>query len=468
MADSALAQTSSNDQPRDGGSHPSDAEPAPILFAAVDDGAADRAIEEAHRRYVEKRPESARQAEAAAKVLPAGSTRSVLDFDPFPFRVASAAGARLTDVDGHRYVDFLGDYTAGLLGHNPPEVARAIAGVVERGWSLGAVADGEHRLAELLCQRFPSIEQIRFTNSGTEANLMAISLARHQTGRDRVLVFDGAYHGGLLYFGPAATAIQAPYDYVRCRYNDIDSVAEAMAEHGADIACVLIEPMMGAGGCIPADTDFLARLRTVCSEHGVVLIFDEVMTSRMSTGGAQQLLGVVPDMTTLGKYLGGGMTFGAFGGPAEMMAAFDPKRGGTLTHGGTFNNNAMTMSAGAAAVEQMLDATSLDDLFRRGDDLRTRLNESTGALGISATGWGSLMALHAASGPIAGPRDLVGSDPRVVELLFHALLERGFYMARRGFIALSLAITADDIDRFLVALNDSVEDLVDGGILLTP
>ncbi|MEL7211002.1 MAG: aminotransferase class III-fold pyridoxal phosphate-dependent enzyme, partial [Actinomycetota bacterium] len=139
------------------------------------------------------RPRSAAQAAAAARVLPAGSTRSVLDFDPFPFRVARAEGARLHDVDGFTYVDLLGDYTAGLFGHNPPVVAAAVAEVVERGWSLGAIGDNEHRLAEILCERFPSLEQVRFTNSGTEANLMAIQLARHVTGRSRVLVFDGAW-----------------------------------------------------------------------------------------------------------------------------------------------------------------------------------------------------------------------------------------------------------------------------------
>ena len=441
---------------------------AGVTLAAVADGpAADAAIAEAHRRYAQQRPESERQAREAARVLPAGSTRSVLDFEPFPFRVASASGCELVDVDGHHYIDFLGDYTAGLLGHNPPVVARAISSAVERGWSLGAVADGEHRLAELLVARFPSIEQIRFTNSGTEANLMAISLARHQTGRDRVLVFDGAYHGGLLYFGSAATPIQAPYDYVFCRYNDLDSVDAALAEHGATIACALVEPMMGAGGCIPASPRFLAGLRQRCDQHGVLLIFDEVMTSRMSTGGAQQLLGVVPHLTTLGKYLGGGMTFGAFGASAELMSAFDPARGGTLTHGGTFNNNVMTMTAGAAAVAELLDGSVLADLFERGEAFRARVNRVLAPVGMSATGWGSLLAIQPAMGPITGPGDLAGADPRPLELVFHGLLARGIYLARRGFVALSLAITDAELDRFVAALADVRDRLVADGILAT-
>lgn len=437
-----------------------------VTFPAIDGPRADEAIRLAHSRYGDRRPNSAREAAAAAKVLPAGSTRSVLDFDPFPFRVANAAGAELFDVDGHRLVDFLGDYTAGLFGHNPPEVAEAIRRTLETGWSYGALGHDEHRLAELLCAKFPSIEQIRFTNSGTEANLMAISLARHLTGRSKVLVFDGGYHGGLLYFGPGGTSIQAPYDYVHCTYNDEESVAAALAEHGSDVAALLVEPMMGAGGCIPAKTPFLESLRTLCDAHGVMLIFDEVMTSRMSSGGAQLRLRIRPDLTTLGKYLGGGITFGAFGGSADSMAAFDPKRGGTLSHGGTFNNNVFTMTAGAAAVEELLTAKALDDLFDDGERFRRRVSDTLSPAGMSATGWGSLMSIHSGVGEITQPTDLIGMDPRVGELLFHAMLERGFYMARRGFVALSLAVTDTHQDEFLAALADSLVEMVDGGVLV--
>lgn len=424
------------------------------------------ALDDARARYADRRPRSAEQAKAAVQVLPAGSTRSVLDFAPYPFRVARAEGATLIDVDGHAYLDLLGDFTAGLLGHNPPAVADAVRGVLDRGWSLGAVAEDEHRLAQLLCGRFPSIEQIRFTNSGTEANLMAINLARHTTGRDRVAVFDGSYHGGLLYFGAAGGPLQAPFDYVRCRYNDLDSVSSALEQHGADIACLLVEPMMGSGGCIPAEPGFLAGLRERCSAHGVQLIFDEVMTSRMAAGGAQERTGVTPDLTTLGKYLGGGMTFGAFGGPADTMGAFDPARGGALTHGGTFNNNALTMRAGVAAIEAMLTPEALDGLFDRGETLRADLGPILAQGGLSATGWGSLIGLHPVPGPVRGPEDLADADSRRTELLFHELLDRGVYIAPRGFIALSLAVSDTDMDRFIEVMSDSVEVLIRRGVLL--
>ncbi|MEM7342423.1 MAG: aminotransferase class III-fold pyridoxal phosphate-dependent enzyme [Actinomycetota bacterium] len=426
-------------------------EPAPSIS-----GATEAAVAAAHERYRAARPRSAAQAEAAAAVLPGGSTRSVLDFAPFPFRVARADGAHLHDVDGHTYLDLLGDYTAGLLGHNPPEVAAAVVAVTERGWSLGAVAEDEHRLAELITSRFASMAQMRFTNSGTEANLMAISLARHTTGRTKVLVFDGAYHGGLLYFGAGGEALRMPFDYVHATYNDSRSVAEVFERHGAEIACVLVEPMMGAGGGIQGTPAFLAALRQTCRDHGALLVFDEVMTSRMSIGGAQGWLGITPDITTLGKYLGGGMTFGAFGASAELMAAFDPARGGTLTHGGTFNNNAITMRAGVAAVEQILTADALDGLFARGERLRAGLTDVIGTRPYTVTGWGSILGVHATGGPVSSPADLAGVDPLRAELLFHHLLDRGIYIARRGFIALSLPVTDADLDRAVEAVDHAI------------
>ncbi|MDH3681954.1 MAG: aminotransferase class III-fold pyridoxal phosphate-dependent enzyme [Acidimicrobiia bacterium] len=425
----------------------------------------DQAVADAHGAYAAARPRSAAQAEAAARVLPAGSTRSVLDFDPFPFRVAKAEGSLLHDVDGFTYVDLLGDYTAGLFGHNPPEIASAVQAVLDRGWSLGAIGDNEHRLAELLCARFPSIEQIRFTNSGTEANLMAVSLARHGTGRTKVLVFDGAYHGGLLYFGPHGAPLRAPYEYVVCTYNDLGSVASAFDTEGSDIACVLIEPMMGAGGGIRGDLEFLTGLRRLCDANDTLLIFDEVMTSRMSIGGAQLRLGITPDLTTLGKYLGGGMTFGAFGGSADLMGAFDPARRGSLTHGGTFNNNALTMGVGAVAVADLVTESALDRLYERGEALRNRLSERGSRYGLQATGWGSILGIHATDREISTPADLGSVDQRIGELLFHGLLTRGFYTARRGFIALSLAVTDEQLDGFLAAFDGVVHELSERSIL---
>ena len=408
----------------------------------------------AHERYASKRPRSAALHHRARMVMPGGSTRSVLDMQPFPFRVASAHGARLTDVDGHEYVDFLGDYSAGLLGHDPGPVAAAVTEALQHGWSYGGVHTDEVRLAEAVVDRFPSIDQVRFTNSGTEANLMAIQLARHHTGRDRVVVIDRAYHGGLLYFGVGGEALLAPFEFERIRYNDLDAVGSIDDR----VAAVLVEPMMGAAGCIAAHPEFLEALRDRCDEAGALLVFDEVMTSRTSTGGAQQRLGIAPDLTTLGKYLAGGMTFGAFGGRADVMAAFDPERGGTMTHGGTFNNNVVTMAAGAAAMRELLDAATLEALFARGERLRTAIADvlESSPLPMCVTGYGSLMTIHTVPGPVTSPDDLDGGDAVLKDLVVHELIDRGFYLAPRGYIALSAAVTDDDRDAFVDALDDAL------------
>lgn len=412
----------------------------------------------ARAAYAARRPRTASLFERANGVLPGGSTRSVLDHRPFPIRVASAHGARLTDVDGHEYLDLLGDFSAGLLGHDPGPVAAAIGARLAEGWSLGATHVDEVRLAELVCDRFPAIERVRFTNSGTEANLMAVQLARHATGRHLVLAFDGGYHGGLLYFGTGGEALRAPFPYVMAAYNDEASVDAAFAERSDDIACVLVEPMMGAGGCIPAEPGFLAGLRRRCDEHGVLLVFDEVMTSRMSGGGAQARLGIAPDLTTLGKYLAGGMTFGAFGGRADLMAAFDPATGGTLAHGGTFNNNVVSMAGGVAALSEVLTASALDDLFDRGEVVRRRLADVLAGAPhpMCVTGWGSMMTIHTCTGPVQRPGDAARADAVLRELLFFGLLERGIYIAPRGFVALSLAVTAADADQFVTAIEEVV------------
>jgi glutamate-1-semialdehyde 2,1-aminomutase len=418
----------------------------------------DGALAEARRRYVDANPTSATWAARAGEVLPGGNTRSVLHFDPFPFRVASAEGRFLVDVDGHRYVDLLGNYTAGLLGHSPEPVRRAAHAAIDGGWALGAVHPNEVRLAELIAGRFPSIDQVRFTNSGTEANLMALALATNHTRRTKVVVFEGGYHGGVLTFaGPRRPGadVNVPHDWVVVPYNDLAAVDAAFAEHGESIAAVLVEPLQGSAGCIPGDPDVLAGVRRHCDASGTLLIFDEVMTSRLSPGGAQAVLGITPDITTLGKYLGGGFTFGAFGGRRELMVAFDATHGGRLGHAGTFNNNVVSMAAGVATLTEVLTDDVLAATNRRGERLRTALDETFARHGLPmcVTGAGSLMNIHGAPGPVRSSGDLRGADDRWKELLFFAALDAGFYIARRGFVALSIEITDDDVDAFVTFVD---------------
>lgn len=408
----------------------------------------DQRLASARDHYTDARPISRSLAQRAAEVFPGGNTRTVLHFDPFPFRVTHASGSEIVDADGHHYVDLLGNYTAGFLGQSPEPVRAAITSALERGWAFGATHPDEITFAELIVDRFPSIDQVRFTNSGTEANLLAIAAAKHHTGRSKVLGFEGGYHGGVLYFGDHREA-NVPHDFVIVPFNDIDALEAAFAAH-PDLACALIEPMQGSSGCIVADGQFLARLRNLCTEFGTVLIFDEVMTSRLSPGGAQQATGVLPDMTTLGKYLAGGMSFGAFGGNRAIMSVYDQNSAHPLGHAGTFNNNVLTMAAGIATLTEVLTDEVLLRTNQRGEVLRARLTAifAQHDLSLSVTGWGSLLNIHGTRQPIRNTRDLAGADDRWRELLFFDAIDNGFYFARRGFIALSIEVTEPQIDRF--------------------
>ena len=413
------------------------------------------AVGEARARYAAHRPRTSALHERARAFLPGGNTRSVLYHQPFPLRIARAWEAVLEDGDGHQYVDLLGEYSAGLYGHSNPVVIKAMTDALQEGISRGAHTRYEVDLAEAVCARFASIESVRFTNSGTEANLMALSAARAFTGRDRVLVFRGGYHGGLLTFKDGPSPVNAPYDVLLAEYNDAAAAQALLREHAGTVACVLVEPMLGSAGCIPGDPAFLSALRETTRQTGAVLIFDEVMTSRTGSGGLQARLGIRPDVTTLGKYIGGGSSFGAFGGRAEVMELFDPGRPGALPHAGTFNNNVISMAAGHVGLTQVYPPEVAERHTARGDRLRGELAQAFLAAGApyQVTGVGSLLAVHPTTAPVRSQADLSGSDPRLLELLFLDLLEQGYYIAPRGYMALSLALTDGQLAGFVQAVD---------------
>ena len=410
------------------------------------------ALAHARQGYVDQRPIGAAMHDEAREVMPGGNTRTVLYHPPFPLRMASGAAQRVVDVDGHEYVDMLGEYTAGLYGHSQQPILDAVRAALDDGISLAGHNVYEARLARVLVERFPALELVRFTNSGTEANLMAISLARVVTGRPGIAVMRGGYHGGLLYFGGGGSPVNAPYDAVVLDYNDVEGARAAIREHAAKLAAVVVEPVLGSGGVIPATREFLHALREETTAHDVLLILDEVMTSRLSPQGAAPLYDVQPDLLTVGKYLGGGLSFGAFGGRADLMSRFDPSQPGALPHAGTFNNNVLSMAAGLAGLTEVLDDTTLTAVNARGDRLREELNRVMAPYGWTATGMGSMVGFHPVPGPVASPMDLVGADDRRRELLFLDLLDRGYYVAPRGFIALSIEVTDGDIDGFVDAV----------------
>jgi glutamate-1-semialdehyde 2,1-aminomutase len=421
------------------------------MRAVVDLGAR---LAEAETRYVAANPESRRLHVERARFMPGGNTRTTIHQPPFPLTIVHGEGARVTDADGHEYVDFLGEYTAGLYGHSHPVIVEAIRTALADGFVLGAPNRYEAVLAGAICTRFPSIELVRFCNSGTEANLLALSLARAVTGRARVLVFAGAYHGGILLFAHGISPLNPPFAWIVGEYNAAEA-ARLVREHAHELAAVIVEPLQGAAGVIPGDPEFLRTLREVTAAHDVLLVFDEVMTARLSPGGMQQLLGIEPDLTTLAKFVGGGLSFGAFGGRTELMRRFDPSQPDALQHGGTFNNDVLTMAAGAAGMTQVLTEAEVSRLNDLGDRLRDRLNAFSAEreLSFCATGYGSLVGLHFTPGPVRNEGD-VPESAELRALLHLHMLERGFSYGRRGFIALSLPLGEAEVDGFGAAVEE--------------
>lgn len=410
------------------------------------------------KTYVAQNPKSKAIHDRATESSPGGNTRSVLYYHPFPLSVQRAEGARLYDVDGHKYVDLLGEYTAGLYGHSEPVVVEAILEAARRGLNFGSQHEDEVKLATLIKERFPSIDLLRFTNSGTEATLMALAAAKAYTSREKIMVFHGAYHGGAFTFQHGGrNPVNAPHDYIIARYNSLSSVQQVLQapENAGKVAAIIIEPMVGSGGAIPADQEFLVGLRTAATKSGAVLIFDEVMTSRMYNGGGIQSSlpeDARPDMTTLGKYIGGGMSFGCFGGKQAILGLFDPRKPDSLAHAGTFNNNVLTMAAGRAGLTKVFTPDRARQLHETGDALRRTLQEASKGTLMKVTGLGSIMCFHFTStntSDIKSPQDLADADKTIGSIFHLFLLDRGYYIARRGFVALSLALSEEDLNGFV-------------------
>jgi glutamate-1-semialdehyde 2,1-aminomutase len=406
------------------------------------------AVQEAEAGFKAANPGSEAAWQEACASMPGGNTRTVLYFDPFPLTLVRGEGARVEDADGHSYVDFLGEYTCGLLGHSNANVKAALEKKLQDGINMGGPGIHDAAFAAALCDRFPSLQRVRFCNSGTEANLLALNTARAWTGRDTIMVFEGAYHGSGLSFPPGGSNFGLPFDTIACPYNDTDAARTLIAQNSDRLAAILIEPMLGSGGCVPGNIEFLKTLQAGAKECGALFILDEVMTSRLSPGGLQQKLGLQPDLTTLGKYLGGGMSFGAFGGRSDIMDRFDPREPDAWMHAGTFNNNVLTMAAGLAAVTEVLTDDALNQVNALGDELRYRLNTVADSAGapVRVTGEGSLMTIHFNSGSL----DLL-------KLLQFDLIAAGQYIARRGMVVLSLPITETDTGGLVDAFAEFID-----------
>jgi glutamate-1-semialdehyde 2,1-aminomutase len=414
------------------------------------------------REYLLKTPKSKALFERAQRVLPSGVSYGIRYFDPYPFFTAKAKGSKLYDVDGNEYVDFWLGHTALILGHSPPAVMNAVRSQLKCGTIFGTSHEAEVALAEQVVKMVPSAEMVRFTNSGTEANMYAARLARAYTGRDKIAKFEGGWHGGYdaLHIGvrypynvpeSAGLTAGALQDTIILPFNDLEGVVARLK--GERVASVTIEPVLGAGGCIPADGEFLKGLREFCSEEDILLVFDEVITGfRLAPGGAQQSYGVTPDVTVLGKILGGGFPVGAFCGGKEIMERIDPKtfeRPNYSFHGGTFAANPVTMNAGLATLKLLEDGKLLERLNRLGERTRERLREifEKSSAEAQVTGASSLFNVHFARGELRNAEDATMADKKKLLNYNLWLIARGVFFLPTHNGALSTKHTMADLER---------------------
>lgn len=421
-------------------------------------------VTRARQNFADRNPASRAYFDEARKYMPGGHTRTVLTHAPFPLNFVAGEGATLRDADGHEYIDLLGDYTAGLLGHSEHRVIDAVTAALNTNVSVGGIHPAEARLARLMCERF-GIDRVRFTNSGTEANLMAITTAMMATRRTKFLVFLGGYHGGVLYFASGPAPWNAPYEFVIAPYNDLPGTLALIEEHGESLAAVIMEAMLGSGGCVPADGEFVRGVAAAARAKGALFVADEVMTSRHGRRGMMDLLGVTPDITTYGKYIGGGFSFGAFGGKAEYLDQYDtsPEGGRTevISHAGTFNNNVSTMTAGGVVLGEVFTADAAEAHTARGNDFRENVAAvcARHSTPVSVSGFGSMMSLHGLRTAPTTPREGWKRDNDINELLYLGLLERGVYIAARGMMNVGLAHTDEQLATALDRLDDLLGEL---------
>ncbi len=410
----------------------------------------------------------------ASKVIPGGVNSPVRAFNGVggkPLFIAAAEGAYLIDSAGNRYIDYVCSWGPMIMGHAHPKVIEALNQAARRGTSFGAPTEAETQLATLLVEQLPSMDQVRLVNSGTEATMSAIRLARGYTGRDRIVKFEGCYHGhadsllvnagsGALTLGvPSSPGVPAALAELTLTlpFNDADRVAELFEQQGEQIACLIVEPVAGNMGCIPPVEGFLPRLRQLCDQYGVLLIFDEVMSGfRVAPGGAQQRYGVVPDLTTLGKVIGGGLPIGAFGGRQQVMQQLAPV--GPVYQAGTLSGNPLATAAGITTLQLLLEPGRFEQI----EQAATRLVDGIRALAtkhaipLQVNQAGTMFGLFFTDQPnVTDYHGATACDTRRYAQLFHRLLSAGVYLAPSAYETafLSAAHGAEELEQTLQAFD---------------
>lgn len=414
--------------------------------------------------YVSKTSKSKALYERARKVLPAGVSYGIRYFEPYPFYTAKAKGSKLYDVDGNEYVDFWLGHTALILGHNPSAVVEAVKRQLENGTHYGTCHELEIALAEQVAKMVSGAEMVRFSNSGTEANMYVTRLARACSGRSKIAKFEGGWHGGYdaLHVGvhypfnipeSAGLTSGALQDTIILPFNDLEGVKERLKNE--EVASIVIEPVLGAGGGIPAEKEFLKGLREFCDEKEILLIFDEVITGfRLAPGGAQEYYGVTPDISVFGKVLGGGFPIGAFCGCRKIMERLDTRvyeRPHYSFHGGTFTANPITMTAGLTTLKILEDGQLINKLNRLGDKIREQLREIFEANGVDVqvTGTGSIFNTHFTKGEVKDANAAFKADRKKLVEYNLQLIANGVFLLPTHTGALSTAHSKADLEKLL-------------------
>jgi glutamate-1-semialdehyde 2,1-aminomutase len=414
----------------------------------------------------------------ASQILPGGVDSPVRAFQAVggtPLFVSRASGATIEDADGNRYIDYVMSWGPLIHGHAPPALVRAIASAARRGTSFGAPSALEHELGEAVRALMPSLERVRFVSSGTEAAMSAIRVARAFTGRDRIIKFEGCYHGhadaflvkagsGAMTLGiPTSPGVPAPVaaDTLLATYNDLASVDAIIAAHPGTIAAIIVEPIAGNIGVVPPNEDFLSGLVDRCREHGILLVFDEVISGfRASAGGAQRLFGIKPDLTCLGKIIGGGLPVGAYGGRADIMGKVAPA--GPVYQAGTLSGNPVAMTAGLWALKNLKPAL-YRTLARRGSALAAGLADAARDAGVAlqVNAFGSLVTPFFTSAPVRDYQSALAANTQAYATFFHGMLKRGIYPPPSQYEAwfLSAAHTDAHIRKTIAAARVAMKDV---------
>lgn len=429
------------------------------------------------KAYEAANPKSRDAFQRSIRVLPGGVTRTLCFFPPFPCYADYGEGCYFVDIDGNRRLDLFNNATSLILGHRPPAVMKVVREQLARGTAFQTNTGFETRLAEMLVDRVASVEQLRFTNSGSEGTLLAIRAARAFTGRRKIAKIEGGYHGShdaveisvrpsLDSGGPVDSPLVVPgsagitpgvlQDIVLLPYNNLQAARAILAQEAPQIAGIIVEPILGSVGFIPAEQEFLVGLRAEADQHGMVFILDEVQSFRLSRGGAQALFGIRPDLTTFGKIIGGGFTVGAFGGRRDIMSLFDASSGkAEIPHGGTFNGNPITTIAGIATLEQLTESV-VGRLNAGGDRVRERLRDLGEKYGtpMQVTGIGSMFKIHFSATTVRDYRSGRQASHVIHEALFMFGLNRGLFLSSAGRCCLSTAMGDAEVEKYLATVEE--------------